>query len=139
MIQGINHITLSVRDIDQSYQFYTAVLGMKPLAKWPQGAYFLAGDLWVALVVDENVRERPLPEYTHVAFAVTPGDFSALCQQILQADVHLWQENKTEGDSLYFLDPDGHKLEIHASDLEARMKTAQERPWPGLEFINQKD
>ncbi len=139
MIQGVNHITLSVRDIEQSFHFYATILGMKPLAKWPKGAYLLAGDMWLALVVDENVRERPLPEYSHIAFTVSLDDFPQMCQQVLQADVHLWQENKTEGDSLYFLDPDGYKLEIHASDLETRLKTAKERPWAGLEFIKQKE
>lgn len=136
MIQGVNHITLSVGDIEQSFYFYTAVLDMKPLAKWPKGAYLLAGDMWLALVVDEAVRERPLPEYSHIAFTVSPKDFAQMCQKILQADVQLWQENKTEGDSLYFLDPDGHKLEIHASNLATRLEMAQESPWPGLAFFN---
>ena len=39
------------------------------------------------------------------------------------------------GASLYFLDPNGHKLEIHASDLEARLLSARERPWEGLELF----
>jgi catechol 2,3-dioxygenase-like lactoylglutathione lyase family enzyme len=99
----------------------------------------LAGDLWLALVVDETVRKRPLPEYTHIAFSVAPADFARMSQQIMQASIPLWQQNQTEGDSLYFLDPDGHKLEIHASDLETRLKTARERPWPGLKIIGGKD
>jgi catechol 2,3-dioxygenase-like lactoylglutathione lyase family enzyme len=136
MIQGVNHITLSVRDIEQSFQFYTAILGMKPLAKWPQGAYLLAGDMWLALVVDDHVRERPLPEYTHIAFTISPDEFPQMRQKIVQADTRLWQENKTEGDSIYFLDPNGHKLEIHSSDLATRLETARKRPWSGLEFIS---
>ena len=136
MIQGVNHITLSVQYIERSFQFYTAVLGMKPLAKWPQGAYLLAGDMWVALVVDEAVRERPLPEYSHIAFTVSPDNFVQLSHQIIQNNTRLWQENETEGDSLYFLDPDGHKLEIHVSDLATRLESARKRPWLGLEFFN---
>jgi glutathione S-transferase fosA5 len=139
MIQGVNHITLAIRDLERSLLFYTAVLRLKPVAQWPQGAYLLAGDVWLALVVDETVRKRPLPEYTHLAFSVAPADFASLSRQIIQANTPLWQENQTEGDSLYFLDPDGHKLEIHASDLETRLKTARERPWPGLKIIGGKD
>jgi hypothetical protein len=42
---------------------------------------------------------------------------------------------RTEGVSWYFLDPNGHKLEIHASDLTARLRKAREQPWVGLEFF----
>ena len=33
-----------------------------------------------------------------------------------------WQQNKTEGDSLYILDDSGNKLEIHFSTLGNRIK-----------------
>ena len=34
MIEGINHITLSVRALEESLPFYTEVLGCKLEAKW---------------------------------------------------------------------------------------------------------
>jgi hypothetical protein len=40
-----------------------------------------------------------------------------------------------EGKSLYFLDPNNHKLEIHASNLDNRLKHDKENPWDGLEFF----
>lgn len=49
----------------------------------------------------------------------------------------IWQDNWTEGESLYFLDPNGHKLEIHASDLAARLQAARENPWAGLELFTE--
>jgi len=48
------------------------------------------------------------------------------------APVAFWQRNHSEGDSLYFLDPDGHKLEIHASDLNARIRSLRSVPPEGL-------
>jgi catechol 2,3-dioxygenase-like lactoylglutathione lyase family enzyme len=135
MISGANHITLSIRDIEESFAFYTTVLGFRPVAKWPLGAYLLAGDLWIALVFDERLRAAVLPEYTHIAFTVAPADFAALSARIVAAGASIWQPNQTEGDSLYFLDPNGHKLEIHASDLQTRIRTAKEAPWAGLEFF----
>jgi catechol 2,3-dioxygenase-like lactoylglutathione lyase family enzyme len=134
MITGVNHITLSVKDAAESFAFYTQVLGFHPVAKWPRGAYLLAGDMWLALVLDEHVRERALPEYTHIAFTVSSEDFESLSVRIKQSGGEIWQENRTEGASLYFVDPNGHKLEIHASDLETRIRTAKEDPWEGLEF-----
>lgn len=70
MITGINHITLAIRDTKEAFVFYTEVLGFRPVARWPTGAYLLAGDLWIVLCEDEAARSQVLPEYTHVAFTV---------------------------------------------------------------------
>jgi hypothetical protein len=40
------------------------VLDFRLLAKWTKGAYLSAGDIWLALILDQKVRESPLPEYT---------------------------------------------------------------------------
>jgi catechol 2,3-dioxygenase-like lactoylglutathione lyase family enzyme len=56
MITGVNHITLAVRNTEESFSFYTQVLGCQPVARWPQGAYLLAGNLWLALHQDQQVR-----------------------------------------------------------------------------------
>lgn len=135
MITGINHITLAVRDLEESFKFYQEVLGFKPLAKWKKGAYFLAGDLWFCLIQDENTRESPLKEYTHIAFTVSEQDFEKISDCIRHSQAKIWQDNTSEGASLYFTDPNNHKLEIHASDLATRIKTAKEKPWSGLEFF----
>jgi catechol 2,3-dioxygenase-like lactoylglutathione lyase family enzyme len=135
MIIGINHVTLSVRDVAESFGFYTQILGFKPVAKWPKGAYLLAGDLWICLFLDRNIRESKLPEYTHIAFTISEKDFNTMSERIKKSGADIWQENRSEGDSLYFVDPNGHKLEIHASDLETRLKTFKENPWDGLEFF----
>jgi catechol 2,3-dioxygenase-like lactoylglutathione lyase family enzyme len=86
-------------------------------------------------VWDAQVRDQVLPEYTHIALTVAPADFDTMCQRIRQAGTPIWQENWTEGASLYFTDPNGHKLEIHASDLAARLRAARAQPWDGLEFF----
>jgi len=135
VIKGINHITLSVKDVDQSFEFYTQILGFKPVVKWPKGAYLLAGDLWFCLFLDDNTRKSKLPEYTHIAFTISEQNFKIMSERIKKSGAKIWQENQTEGDSLYFVDPNGHKLEIHASSLKARIKRAKINPWDGLEFF----
>ena len=121
--------------MDESFQFYKEVLGCRPLAKWPKGAYFAAGDLWVALVHDPQLDDTIRPEYSHVAFTVSIADFDAMAKRIIDAGAGTWQDNWTEGASIYFLDPNGHKLELHASDLETRLRHAKANPWDGLEFF----
>lgn len=135
MIRGINHVTLAVRDADESISFYTSTLGCRIAARWPRGAYLIAGDTWLCLVKDDRLREAILPEYTHIAFTVAPEDFDEMCARINASGAHIWQENRSEGASLYFADPNGHKLEIHASDLRARLDAIKREPWDGLEIF----
>jgi len=135
IITGVNHITLSVKDVDQSFDFYTKVLGFKPVAKWAKGAYLLAGDIWICLFLDHHTRKSKLPEFTHIAFTVSEQDFKIMSERIKKSGAEIWQENQTEGGSLYFVDPNEHKLEIHASDLDTRVKTLKDNPWEGLEVF----
>jgi catechol 2,3-dioxygenase-like lactoylglutathione lyase family enzyme len=135
MITGISHVTLSVKQLERSYRFYVEVLGCKPAARWPKGAYLTAGNLWVARHLDKETRAGPLPEYTHVAFHVPARSFEAVTKRIRASGAKVFQENTSEGQSLYFLDPDGHKLEIHVGDLQSRLKSAKKAPWKGLEFF----
>ena len=68
MITHANHYTLAVTDIERSFNFYKNILGLKPLCKWPKGAYFLAGDFWFCLNLDSNRKPEPDAHYTHFAF-----------------------------------------------------------------------
>lgn len=134
MLQGLNHVTLGVRDVAASLAFYVDLLGCALLARWPEGAYLRAGDVWLALLADAHARSGPLPEYSHVAFSVAPEGLDDLRARLAAAGVREWQENRTEGASLYVLDPTGHKLELHVTDLGARLRAALDAPWPGLEL-----
>ena len=129
MITGISHITLSVRDVDRSFHFYVDTLMMKPLARWSKGAYLLAGDVWLCLTLDEQTRASPLPEYSHIAFSVSGSQFDDAAARIRASGAAIWQDNRSEGASLYFVDPDGHKLEIHAGDWRTRLAAMKEHPW----------
>ena len=128
MIRALNHITLAVRDLEQSFRFYADLLGLEPVARWYKGAYLLAGDSWICLTLDPETRSGPLPEYSHFAFSVAPGQFQASVSRLLAAGVSSWQQNHSYGDSFYFLDPNGHKLELHAADLQSRLASLREKP-----------
>lgn len=136
MIQGINHITLAVRDLDKSFTFYTEVLGFQPLASWNKGAYLLAGKSWICLILDSETRTEPLDEYTHTAFTVSEMEFQRLSERILRSGTKQWQKNRSEGKSLYFLDPAGHKLEIHAGGWHSRLAACREKPYSGMVFFD---
>lgn len=134
MIRGVNHITLSVSDVARSVAFYAGVLGCRTVALWPRGAYLCAGELWLALHRDDATRAGPLPEYTHIAFDVAAEDFEAMAMRVRASGATLFQDNTSEGLSVYFLDPDGHKLELHCGSLETRLASMRRAPWDGLEL-----
>ena len=121
-IRGLNHLTLSISDLGRSIAFYCDGLGMTLDAEWPEGAYLSAGDLWICLTLDPATRTGPLDEYTHSAFSVSPEDFAATVARVTNAGAKPWRDNKSEGESHYFLDPDGHKLELHVGDLDHRLE-----------------
>lgn len=123
MITGINHYTLGVKDIDRSFDFYKNALGLKPLCKWPKGAYFLAGDFWFCINLDENRNPIPNDYSTHFAFVVSQENFDQMVSHLKNTAVSAYKCNTSPGDSFYFLDPDGHRLEIHCGDYQSRLET----------------
>jgi catechol 2,3-dioxygenase-like lactoylglutathione lyase family enzyme len=125
-ITGLNHITLAVHDLEGSIAFYRDLLGCKLRAHWPDGAYLEAGTLWLCLSRDDAAEPGARADYTHLAFSVDATDFAALGDRI-RAACPIWKENRSEGDSLYFLDPDGHKLELHIGSLATRLDHYRQR------------
>ena len=120
MINGINHITLSVINLQSSILFYTKVLGCKLKLTWDKGAYLLAGSLWVCLF-EEKKENNKVIDYNHIAFDVSQDKFGLIKRRIEESGVNLWQNNSSEGESIYFEDLDGHRLEIHVGDLNSRI------------------
>jgi catechol 2,3-dioxygenase-like lactoylglutathione lyase family enzyme len=128
MLKGLNHITLAVSDLGASFQFYTLLLGFKPEVKWSKGAYLSLGSLWLCLSLDEP---KPALDYTHIALDIDQENFAAFSETLINAGVTQWKENNSEGDSLYFLDPDGHKLEVHVGSLQSRLESLKLKPYAG--------
>ncbi len=132
MLAGLNHITLAVTDVDRSLEFYTTSLGFRPILKWDAGAYLTLGDLWFCLSRDDA---KPSQDYSHISFDIASEHFESFCETLLASDVRTWKENSSEGNSLYILDPDDHKLEIHVGSLETRLNELKSKPYTGLEWF----
>jgi len=132
MITDINHITLAVSDVERSLEFYVQLLGLKGHVVWDGGAYLSAGPLWLCLSADPVCEKS---DFTHYAFNVSEQDFADLSDRLKSRGVVEWKQNKSEGQSFYFLDPDGHKLEIHVGGLSTRLESLREKPYAGMRWL----
>ena len=80
---------------------------------------------------------KPNPCYTHYAFSVSAEDFSCLSQKVVYSGAVIFKDNTSPGDSLYFLDPNRHKLELHVGNAMARVaaKKADLGSWKNVEWF----
>ena len=117
-ILGVNHITIAVSDVEEAFRFYTELLGLVPVMKSEVAAYVSAGGAWIALVADENAGGS---NQSHVAFTVDEDEFAGAVEELKRAKVREWRKLGTEGESFFFLDPSGNKLELHVGSLRDRL------------------
>jgi len=134
MLSGLNHLTLAVADVQRSLRFYHELLRLQLDATWDNGAYLSLPGLWLCLSLDPLRDPTLAVDYTHYAFSTHPRDFDALVECLRAAGVQEWRDNRSEGASYYFLDPDGHKLEVHVGDLASRLQACRDKPYTGMKF-----
>lgn len=136
MLTGLNHLTLAVVNLSRSTEFYVSLPGFRLAAKWDTGAYLSLGDLWLCLSLDESRAAEKRPDYTHYAFSVGQNDFEEVTTQLRLRNVTEWKLNSSEGNSFYFEDPDGHRLEVHVGGLGSRLEQCRHHPYASMEFFD---
>ncbi|MEB0048204.1 MULTISPECIES: fosfomycin resistance glutathione transferase [unclassified Pseudomonas] len=134
MLTGFNHLTLAVTDMNRSVAFYKDLLQLSLDATWDSGAYLSLPGLWLCLSLDTQRTSRP--DYTHYAFSISAADLPGFVERLQAANVRAWRDNRSEGASFYFLDPDGHKLEAHVGDRISRLEACRQRPYAGMKFFD---
>lgn len=111
-IQGLSHITLTVRDLEHAIEFYTETLGFSIFNVYSgKSAYLRSDRLWLVLVEDR--KKVAQIDYSHVAFLATDENYVEIERRISASGATQWQENRSPGRSIYFLDPSGNRLELH--------------------------
>ena len=136
MLTGLNHLTLAVTDLNRSVAFYRDLLQLQLDATWDAGAYLSLPGLWLCLSLDPLRESTATADYTHYAFSIDSAHFPLFVEHLRFANVQEWRDNRSEGASFYFLDPDGHKLEAHVGDLASRLTACRQRPYAGMKFFD---
>ena len=136
-LEGIDHVALSVRDVEKAAQWYIDVLGFKKLHEgmWDGVPIFIGlGTTALALfpirgnpngparhaVAFGGGRERESKgtRMLHLALRANRKNFVAAQEELKQRGIKFEFEDHEISHSIYFRDPDGHRLEITTYELK---------------------
>ena len=124
-VEGIDHVALSVRDVERSAQWYIEVLGFERRHEgmWEGIPVFIGkGTTSIALFsVSSDEESRPYGRgdfcMHHLALRADRKNFLAAQEELKRRGIKFEFQDHEIAHSIYFRDPDGHKLEITTYQL----------------------
>jgi glyoxylase I family protein len=125
-VKSLDHVTLVVKDLDRSHEFYAGVLGMQPIERPAfsfAGSWFQAGKTQIHLILEHpesGPAGVPIPQQLlgmsrthHFAFEV--DDAYAATEILRQKGIPVVSGPKNRPDGMiqvFATDPDGHVVEL---------------------------
>jgi glyoxylase I family protein len=137
---GLDHVTITVKDMKRSVEFYSGLLGFKVLGQrllenrvfkivWLQTATGMV-ELFEFRPTKGRDQDPTVPQSVsqediglrHIGFTIPPKNFDAMVEKLRAAKVEFTIEPTIAGwcelRLVFFRDPDGNILEIIAGKLE---------------------
>jgi catechol 2,3-dioxygenase-like lactoylglutathione lyase family enzyme len=128
-VEGIDHVALAVRVVERSIRWYREVLGLERRYADVWGdvpAFIGAGSTALALfpVRGDAAGASARPEASgaiamlHLAFRVDAEGFRRAKDELTRRGIAWELSDHQVSHSIYFEDPDGHRLEITTYELK---------------------
>jgi catechol 2,3-dioxygenase-like lactoylglutathione lyase family enzyme len=124
-LDGIDHVALSVSDVERSAQWYIEVLGFERLHEgmWNSIPTFIgkgntALALFPARSIARSTSTRGDIEMLHLAFRADRKNFVIAQEELKRRGIKFEFQDHEICHSIYFRDPDGHELEITTYELD---------------------
>jgi catechol 2,3-dioxygenase-like lactoylglutathione lyase family enzyme len=124
-IEALDHVALSVRDLERSARWYADVLGFKRAHEgmWDGVPIFVGnGDAAIALFPvrekgGSTSHDRAAVRTLHFAFRADRENFLRAQDELKKRAIAFDFQNHEISHSIYFRDPDGHQIEITTYEL----------------------
>lgn len=126
-IRHIDHVALTVKDLDRSIAWYRDILGLERRheAVWGRvPAMMCAGETGVALFPATTQNPNPARErrdstvMRHLAFQVDRQNFLRAQTELRGRDISFTFEDHQIAHSIYLNDPDGYEIELTTYELD---------------------
>jgi len=119
-LKHIDHVALTVRDVEKSVLWYKEILGLQRFHELVWGSFPAVvgtGITSLALfpVASEHPEGPPGPDTIcarHIAFLTDRENFEHAQRELEDKGIQFQFQDHTIAHSIYLLDPDGHQLEI---------------------------
>ena len=126
--EGLDHVALSVSDVERSVQWYVDVLGFEKRYEGMWGGipvFISKGETALAIF---PVREKESGtaarsdsiRILHLALRTDHANFLKAQKELKERGIKFTFQDHEISHSIYFRDPDGHKLEITTYEVEKR-------------------
>jgi catechol-2,3-dioxygenase len=125
LVESFNHITLNVKDLQTTIEFYTEILGMTLRHRGNKDAYLEWGTAWICIIEKPEFRGID-PEQIgvdHIAFFITEEHFHNAVKILIDNNANIVRGpiRRGSGWAVNFLDLNGIQFELHTSTLDERM------------------
>ena len=119
-LKGLDHVAISVSDLEHSAEWYCDTLGFKRMhdGMWGGVPTFIGiGGTGLALFpagvdADKISAGKATIDILHIAFGADRATFAAAQKELEERGIRFEFQDHEISHSIYFHDPDGHRLEI---------------------------